>query len=223
MTSQPSRKKLTKLLGLTNAQLSALDDLSTVELGAIDGITAGTATASKALVVDSNKDIGTIRNLTSNGVVTFGTLGTTGIGGVQRSVNFNPLTKNGSASYSNIGLSATLVAGAIYKFRLVLPSTVANGTGGIKYCFKYTTATLTSLEATAKGTTASAIATQHTTSTTDQADLFSQAAVVIFTEVDGVMEVNAGGTVNVQMAQNTSNASDTISLSGSSLEFVRIA
>ena len=39
------------------------------ELEMIDGITAGTAAASKALVVSSNKDIGTIRNLTIDGTL----------------------------------------------------------------------------------------------------------------------------------------------------------
>ena len=44
------------------------------ELETIDGITAGTVAASKALVVDSNKDIGTLRNITSNGTIQFGSL-----------------------------------------------------------------------------------------------------------------------------------------------------
>ena len=44
------------------------------ELEMIDGITAGTAAASKALVLSSNKDIGTIRNITSNGTIQFGSL-----------------------------------------------------------------------------------------------------------------------------------------------------
>jgi len=44
------------------------------ELEMIDGITAGTAAASKALVLDSDKDIGTIRNITSNGTIQFGSL-----------------------------------------------------------------------------------------------------------------------------------------------------
>lgn len=37
--------------------------LNSTELGALDGVTAGTVTASKAVVVDSNKDIGDFRNL----------------------------------------------------------------------------------------------------------------------------------------------------------------
>ncbi|MAG25554.1 hypothetical protein CMI47_08250 [Candidatus Pacearchaeota archaeon] len=42
------------------------------ELEQIDGLAAGTVTASKAVVVDSNKDIGTFRNLTISGVFTDG-------------------------------------------------------------------------------------------------------------------------------------------------------
>ena len=39
------------------------------ELNVLDGVTAGTVTASKALVVDANSDLATIRNVTSNGTV----------------------------------------------------------------------------------------------------------------------------------------------------------
>jgi hypothetical protein len=42
------------------------------DLEKLDGITNGTAAASKALVLDGNKDIGTIRNLTIDGVFTDG-------------------------------------------------------------------------------------------------------------------------------------------------------
>lgn len=38
--------------------------LSTTELTALDGVTAGTVTASKAVVVDSNKDASAFRNVT---------------------------------------------------------------------------------------------------------------------------------------------------------------
>ena len=48
--------------------------INEAELETIDGITAGTVAASKALVVDANRDIATIRNLTSDGTVTFGSL-----------------------------------------------------------------------------------------------------------------------------------------------------
>jgi hypothetical protein len=68
------------------------------DLEQIDDLTAGTVTASKALVVDGNKDIGTIRNLTIDGVFTDGNytfdtsgnvsgLGTVGCGAITTSGN----------------------------------------------------------------------------------------------------------------------------------------
>lgn len=44
--------------------------LNEADLEQLDDLTAGTAVASKALVVDSNKDIGTLRHVTSNGTLT---------------------------------------------------------------------------------------------------------------------------------------------------------
>lgn len=44
-------------------ELAALNNISATELGFLDGVTAGTVTASKAAVVDSNKDIGDFRNV----------------------------------------------------------------------------------------------------------------------------------------------------------------
>ena len=48
--------------------------ISEAELETIDGITAGTASASKALIVDTNKDVSGIRNIGNTGTIT-----TTGI------------------------------------------------------------------------------------------------------------------------------------------------
>ena len=48
--------------------------LTTAELGVLDGLTVGTVSASKALTVDANRDITTIRNLTSDGAVQGATL-----------------------------------------------------------------------------------------------------------------------------------------------------
>jgi len=46
--------------------------INEAELETIDGVTAGTVTASKAVVVDSNKDIGTFRNITLDGTLSDG-------------------------------------------------------------------------------------------------------------------------------------------------------
>ena len=49
--------------------------VSDTELDVLDGVTAGTVTASKALVVDANKDISSLRNITATGTIT-GTVST---------------------------------------------------------------------------------------------------------------------------------------------------
>lgn len=191
----------------------------------ITDVTPGTALANKAVVLDGSKGISTITSATittlTSTTVNAGTISSTAINIPQTVITSGAVTKNTSATYSDVtGLAATVVPGT-YKFRAVLPSTVASGTGGIKYAFNYTTAVLASIEATSKGYTASAVAVQHSTTTTAQSDLFTQAAIVILTEIEGTMVVSTGGTVTVQVAQNTSNASNTIALVGGTFELIR--
>lgn len=114
-----------------------------------------------------------------------------------------------------------LVAGATYKFRAVLPG-LADGTSGQKYAFTYTTATLTSIEATGIGYTASAVAVQHTTTTTNSTLLFDQAAAVVMVILEGTMVVNAGGTVNLQTGLHTGTTAGATYV-GATMEFTRIA
>lgn len=133
------------------------------------------------------------------------------------------VTANATTTYANVtGLSFTVVPGT-YAFDLELPSTVASGTGGIKYAFNYTTTVVSVLQASGVGCAAAAVACQQTQTTTTQTDIFTQAAVVLNTKIRGTMVVTTGGTVDVQMAQNTSNASNTIALIGGYGQFVRIA
>ncbi len=53
-------------------------DISEAELETIDGVTAGTVAASKAVVVDSNKDIASFRNVTLTGELDAGSLDISG-------------------------------------------------------------------------------------------------------------------------------------------------
>jgi hypothetical protein len=155
---------------------------------------------------------GTINGATISGTISPSTVKTS-----------SAVTANATTTYANVtGLTFTVVPGT-YKFTMMLPSTVANGTGGIKYAFNYTGTVLSSIESTARGYTASAVAVQHTTTTTTQTDLFTQAAVVIFVEIEGTMVVTTGGQIDVQMAQNTSNASNTVALVGGTLQMTRIS
>ena len=56
----------------TTAELNILDGVTSTaaELNLVDGITAGTVAASKAVIVDSNKDITGYRNLTATATIT---------------------------------------------------------------------------------------------------------------------------------------------------------
>ena len=93
--------------------------INEAELETIDGITAGTVVASKAVVVDSNKDIGTFRNITldgtlSDGNYTFDTsgnvsgLGTVGCGAISSTADLTIFDDQNNADTSlSIGTSAT--------------------------------------------------------------------------------------------------------------------
>ena len=68
-------------LRTTTADLKAyvLGDISVPEITVLDGVTAGTVVASKAVVVDANKDISSFRNVTATGTLSGGTVsGTSG-------------------------------------------------------------------------------------------------------------------------------------------------
>jgi hypothetical protein len=121
------------------------------------------------------------------------------------------------------GLSGfTLAAAGVYKFEIDL-SGVSTANCGLKIGFKYTTATLTNLEAVSQGFTASAVAVQHVTSTTDQATLFGQTAAVISVRITGRLTVNAAGTLAVQAAQNAAHADLSSIFTGSSATFTKVA
>jgi len=98
-------------------------DLDETDLEQIDGLTPGTAVADKALVVDGNKDIGTLRNLTINGTFsdgnyTFDTdgnvsgLGTVGCGAITTSGLFSG--SSGAVISGSVMLGgATTVSGTL--------------------------------------------------------------------------------------------------------------
>ena len=88
--------------------------ISEADLEQIDDLTAGTAVASKALVVDSNKDIGTIRNLTidgtfSDGNYTFDTSGNvTGLG----TIGSGAITSTGVVTGTGFTIGSAVISEA---------------------------------------------------------------------------------------------------------------
>ncbi len=114
-----------------------------------------------------------------------------------------------------------LVAGATYRFRCVLPGT-SDTTSGISYGFNFTTATLTSIEATGLTYTSAAVAVTHTTTTTTQTLIIDSAGIRILSVIEGTMVVNAGGTVALQVGTHTGTTTASVYV-GATMEFVRIA
>ena len=72
-------------------------DISEAELETIDGITAGTVAASKAIVVDSNKDFTGARNITLTGELDAGSLDVSGDVDIDGTLETDALSINGTA------------------------------------------------------------------------------------------------------------------------------
>ena len=116
--------------------------LAADELSALDNITAGTVAASKAVIVDSNKDISGFRNVTLTGDLTVSgddiTMGTNTAGHIMVAdgTNFNPvavsgdvtLASNGAVTIANTSVTNAMLAGSIANAKLSNSSiTVADG------------------------------------------------------------------------------------------------
>lgn len=119
--------------------------------------------------------------------------------------------------------SLSLSAAGTYRFRVNL-STTAGASGGIKVAFKQSVASmLTSMECVARGFTASAVAVQRVTSATDAASLFAQTAAVINVELEGVFVTALPGSIQLQFAQNASDAAATSVFVSSQMMITRVA
>ena len=81
--------------------------ITEAELEAIDGVTAGTVAASKAVIVDSNKDIASFRNVTLTGELDAGSLDISGDADIDGTLEADAMTLNGTA----ITATATLDTG----------------------------------------------------------------------------------------------------------------
>ncbi len=140
-----------------------------------------------------------------------------------------PMTVRSSAQLDKVndtlanitGLVVTVVPGT-YQYRINL-DTVSTVHGGVKAAFKYTTAVASTLNALAKVIDAAAQVAARATSAADQAPLVDQIVASVAVEIVGTMIVTTGGTVQLQFAQNTTNAATSSVLVGSSMEFTRIA
>ena len=86
--------------------------ISEAELEMLDGLTGGTVTASKAVVVDGNKDIASFRNVTLTGELDAATLDISGDADIDGTLEADAITLGGTALgslYSPIAGSSSIV------------------------------------------------------------------------------------------------------------------
>ena len=98
------------LITATAAELNTLDGVTSpaAELNLVDGSTAGTVVASKAVVVDSNKDIASFRNVTLTGELDAATLDISGNADIDGTTNLDDTDIDGSLTVDGaIDLNAT--------------------------------------------------------------------------------------------------------------------
>lgn len=206
-------------------------NLSAGELAVLDGVTAGTATASKALVLGASKEIATITSatittLTSTTVnattLTAGTVTPTAINvwnTVRQSADV--ICDTGEAAKSLTGLVQTVVAGT-YKYEAVLQC-LSTANAGIVITMTLTTAVLTSIENIARAFTASAVACARSTTATTGATLYGATAAITQIVLQGTMVVSTGGTIQLVMDQNANHADESTVYAGSTFSMQRIA
>jgi hypothetical protein len=87
--------------------------ISEAELEQLDGITAGTVTASKAVVVDSDKDIASFRNITLTGELDAGSLDISGDADIDGTLEADAMTLNGTAITTTATLSTGISNGNV--------------------------------------------------------------------------------------------------------------
>ena len=100
------------------------------ELNVLDGITAGTVSASLGVVVDSNKDIGSFRNITLTGELDAGSLDVSGDADIDGTLEADAITVGGTALSTVI--AGTTVANATLAATATALATARN-IGGVSF------------------------------------------------------------------------------------------
>lgn len=174
------------------------------ELAFIDGVTAGTAAASKAVVLGASKNMPL--DIVYPNIV-------------RQSADV--VKDDGAAASALTGLVHTVVVGT-YAYRAVIQC-LSTANGGAKITMDLTTAVLTSLQNVARAFTATGVACARSTTATDGATLYGETAAITQIVLEGTMVVSTGGTVQLNAEQNASHADESTFYAGSTFEMVRIA
>jgi hypothetical protein len=147
-------------------------------------------------------------------------VGVTGVATVQTSVSGSQLDKTSDTTLANIpNLSATLVAGGVYKFELLAYTTSVSSVG-VKFNMGGGTATATSFVAVMVSGTASTITNRVTAIASNLSDSSNTRNMVT---INGTVVCNAGGTFIPQFAQQNSDAQTSSVLANSTFTVERIS
>ena len=179
------------------------------------GSTSGTTSIQAAAAAGT----GTVLTLPA---VTGNLLATNGAGATIGGAATGSFSLASSTTLTNVvGLAANVVAAGVYQVDIYL-ATTNNGTGGIKLALAGGTATATSvlLDTQVYNTTT---LTAEANSTTLTGPLVSAAVAATLVFITGTITVNAAGTIQLQAAQNTSNATALTVANGSYMSLTRLA
>lgn len=186
--------------------LNAVDPLSATEAEYLDGVTAGTVTATKVVVVDSSKDIGDFRNVDCTNL-------DAGASGTAGTVDVFPST----ASKGKLSISCTdqtgdttvsLIAGAMAAARTItIPDPLA--AASVMVGSQSSTARTATADGTGTGTIADAGYWQFVTVTCDDANKI----IVLPTPTPGKVVVLANGATGYELRSSTPGS---ISINGGS-------
>jgi len=121
------------------------------------------------------------------------------------------------------GLVTETLAPGTYEFEIRLITT-AGASGGVKAALKQSVSgMLTSISATVQGLTAAGIANTTFTTATDAASIIAATTAYVGVNVVGVVVVGLPGTLQVQVAQNASDATATTVALRSLMRFKKIS
>lgn len=164
---------------------------------------------------------------TASGVLTLpGATGTLAVAGgintVSGAVCSSPFSQASNTTLTNVpGMVVNVASGGVYVFEIYL-ATTNNGTGGIKLNLSGGTATVSNFLADTfvySTTTLEAEANQ----TTFASNLYAGAVAATVVLAKGIIAVNAGGTIQLQAAQDVSNATALTISQGSYITVTQIA
>ena len=145
----------------------------------------------------------------------------TGVGLSTSAVSSAVLTATSNTVLAPVtGLTVNLITGATYIWDIYLQGT-AGASGGLKVAFGGT-ATATSFASDSWMYNGATLAAQLQ-ATSFASNLIAANAIYTTAYLTGTMVVNAGGTVTIQAAQNTSNGTSTTVAVLSNMTFVRVS